>query len=61
MFWLPRGHFSMSFGSQEVGLSCFNQQGDSLVYFANQEGTLVRFFGSQEGTLAHVVAPRRAL
>ena len=69
MFWLPRGHFSACFGSQEGTLACvlapknavyhvLTSQGGSLVFFANQEGTLACFFGSQEDTLAHVLAPR---
>ena len=65
MFWLPRGHFSTRFGSQEGSLSCFNQPRGQFSVFCQPRGHfgmlfwlprrhLSSRFGSQEGTLAHV-------
>ena len=70
--WFPRGHFSMSFGSQEGNLSCFNQPRGQLSVFCQPRGhfgtlfwlprtSFSAGFGSQEGTLACVLAPKRAL
>ena len=50
MFWPPRAHFSVCFGSKEGTLVRFGSQEGSLVCFANQEGTLV-----------HVLAPKKTL
>ena len=61
MFWLPRGHFSAHFGSQEGSLICFNQSRGQFSVLPTKRALWYAFFGSQEGTLAHVLAPRRAL
>ena len=61
MFWLPRGHFSVRFGSQEGSLLCFNQPRGQLSVFRQPRGHYSTCFGSQESTLAYVLAQEGTL
>ena len=61
VLWLPRGHFSTCFGSQEGTLACgFGSQESSLSCF-NQPRGQSSGFCQPRGHFSGVLAPKRAL
>lgn len=57
-FLLPRVHFSVCFGFQEVSFSYFNQPKGHISVVYQPERHFDICFGSQEGNLVHILLKR---